>query len=236
MLLDFLNGKCLDDIDPEQLSDEQKQALTDMYDKNPYYFYSLWRDPDAIQRRIEGDDFTTTPAREYIRQVGALTLAGAPESVQNYWANHLETKNRPSADTSLYPPKMKPVQAKLDQIEELCRYLHELLNRTDTYTYNPDEPDWPDDVPWASKWLAVLRTARRQPAVVQHHGSVRHYKDTDMTGAFMGCELVEIILSEFPAEFDLDEIADRFIHPSGADIDVIETGVRIKLEFYDVYE
>lgn len=233
----FPGGKYLDDIDPEQLTDEQKQALIDLRDRDPYAFYNLWRDPDEAQRRFEGDDFITTPASELYKQIGALKMAGAPENVVQYWQDTLEKKNRETEDTSAYPPKVNPIQDKLDQIEKLCERLHEVLNHDETYTYDPDEDDVFLETPWASKWQAVMRVARGEPLNYErHHGYVRHYKDSDSIGASMGCEIVEIVLNDFPAEFDLDELYANYIHPSGADIDVIEAGVRIKLEFYNCYE
>ena len=236
-MLGQFNGKFLDDLDPEQLSDEEKKALADLLERDPYAFYNLWRDPDAIQRQIEGDNFQTTPAGQLYNQIGALQMAGAPAHIIKYWQDVLENKNRPTEDTSGIPPKNKPIQHVLDQIEKLCEYLHEVLNHSESYTYDPNEDDLLDDTPWSSKWQAVMRVARGEPLNYERHtGYVRHFKDTDSVGASMGCEIIEIVLTDFPADFDLDEIYENYIHPSGAKISPVDNGIKIQLEFYDVYE
>ncbi len=235
----FPGGKYLDDLNPEEFTEEQKQALIRLRDTDPYAFYNLFRDPDAAQRMVEGDDFKTTPAGELYSQIGALKMAGAPDNVREFWSKQLATYNRPelSDDMTLLPPKTKPVQAKLDQIDEFCQYINQTLNYTDTYTYDPDESDFADDSPFAAKWAAVMRVGRGAPDVVEHHfGTAKHYKDNTTAGAHMGCEIVEINLVDYPAEFDLEEIYDGFPHPSGASIELKEAGVCIKLEFYDIYE
>ena len=242
------HGKYLDDLDAEQLTDEEKKSLADLLERDPYAFYNLWRDPDAIQRQIEGDDFKTTPAGQLYQQIGALAMAGAPDNVREYWQQQLETINRPSEDLNwLPPPKTKPNKEKLRQLDDFCANINDELNRVDDYSYHPETDFCPEDNPLNGKWAAIMRIARGEPLIVHNHNGVaKHYRATDPVLAGAGVEIVEITITGYPVELDLDgykrtddifdEVMPDHIHPYTMSVDRKNDQTTILLKFSDIYE
>lgn len=195
----------LDDLDLDQMTDEQRDAFKEMLEKNPYRFYSLWRDPDAAQRRYEGDDFQTTPASELFIRIGALQAAGAPDHVLDYWQQALETKGRAN---DIYAeqkkPKTKPVKAKLAQVEAFCRYLEEYWNIENT---GPAIADLNN--PYADRWIDAMNDALGIHDDTPLHGvDVKHYRDTEDGMAASGCEIVEAKYYVPRVSFDLQEMSE----------------------------
>ncbi len=247
MIENLFGGKFLDDVDPEQLTDEQKQALKHLFETDPYGFYNLWRDPDAAQRRFEGDDFQTTPASENFLQMGALYVAGAPDSVLNYWQQQLETHNRPNAEKFPIPPKQRPIAEKLQQIDDFCTNLNVEFNRTDDYAHHPENDFVPEEHPLSGKWQAVMMSAKGEPLVVRHcDGSARHYKATDPVLAASGVEIVEITITAPAVSIDLDaykvsddlfdEVLPDHVHPYSMKVIRDPDAIRIYLQYQDIYE
>lgn len=227
----------LDDLNLADLTDDQREELAKLYESDPYYFYSLWRDPAQAQIWAEGEGFKTTPVNDLFAKTGALRLAGAPEHVIEYWRDVLEHHNRDSEDKSLFPPKTKPVPERLQQIEELVKYLDSLLNYTED-NLTPDNEDFPDDVPFAGKWLKLMNRVMGDLVTEHHDGTVRHYKETeDCVDANMGVEVVEVVLNPgADVKIDIDEWANDYIKPSACEISGDETGTLIKFLFFDCYE
>ncbi len=147
----------LDEIDPKSMTDDQRAELNDLYERDPYAFYNLWRDPAAAQRWAEGEGFTTEPANELFQKIGALKMAGAPEHVIEFWKERLEHRNRSTEDWSDLPPKTEPVQERLQQIDELCKYLDGLLN----WVENNLDPETPEDLPEERQMDTPDATRRR---------------------------------------------------------------------------
>lgn len=235
-----LKQQYLDDLDPRLVTDEQRQAMRELYERDPYSFYALWRDPTQAQIWAEGEGFKTTPADELYAKIGSLRLARAPEVVIDSWKETLVNHNRPTEDWSDMPPKTKPIKEKLDQIDELCKYLDGLMNWVEN-NMEPDEPepDFPDIVPFAGKWHRLMQRAVGNLIVNHHNGTVRHYKETeDGVEANMGVEIVEIILEDDgKLSLDLEEWANDYIKPEGANISKAEDGkTKIILKFYDCYK
>ena len=243
------NGKYLDDLDPNELTDEQKQALTDLLKNDPYAFYNLFKDPDAAQRNIEGSGFKTTPAGELYKQIGALRAAGAPDHVIEYWQNVLETRNRESAKTSIVslPAKTKPIPEKLSQIDAFCTNIDSVLNYVEDNIVSKDaEVD--ENFPWDAKWVKLMNIAKGDPAVtVYNKGTVKHYPSTDEAEANAGVEIVEITLVGPEVNIDLDaykvDPVDGFdtflpdhIQPSGMKVIRTDEATIIQLAFYNCYE
>lgn len=232
----------LDDLDPSELTDEQKEEFRRMFEEDPYHFYNLWRDPDAAQRYFEGGDFQTTPAREVYLKLGALKIAGAPQGVIDYWADILKNRGRPTEDTSALPPKTKPVQEYLDQIDTLCRHINESLNCViDNVTPDPD--DFPDEVPIAHKWQQIMNKAMGAPDIdEQHNGTARHYKATDALSAHVGVEILEVNILTTDAEIDLSDVFDDFfderdvILPNTVRVKRSDQCVTLYFEYYGCYE
>lgn len=243
----FPGGKYLDDLDPEQLTDEQKKALADLLENDPYAFYNLFRDPDKVQRQIEGDDFQTTPAGKLYQQIGALIMAGAPDDVKSYWQHKLETRNRPSEDDLQLPAKTQPIQDKLQQIEDFCQNLNTELNRTDDYTYHPENDFVPEDHPLSGKWQEIRMAAAGEPLIVNHaDGFARHYKATDPVLASMGVEIVEITITAPEVQIDLDaykvtddvfdEMVPDHVNPFAMDVSREGDTIKLILKYCDIYE
>lgn len=204
----------LDDLDPAQMTEEHKAVLKEMLEKEPYRFYSFWRDPDAAQRRYEGDNFKTTPATELYTRIGALRAAGAPGSVVEYWKQLLETAGRPNdVFAKLKKPKDKPVPEKLAKVEEFCAYLEDYFNLEDQ---GPAISDLNN--PYADHWDDVMNAALGIPEDDEplHGVDVRHYKDP-FNGGATSCEVVE-------AHF----------HLKHATIDLLELSNMIKANYFDI--
>jgi hypothetical protein len=222
----------LDDLDLDQMTDEQRAAFKEMLEKDPYRFYSLWRDPDAAQRRYEGDDFQTVPASEMFIRIGALKAAGAPDNVIDFWQRMLETSGR---DNDIFvkakQPKTKPVKAKLAQVEAFCRYLEEYWNIEDR---GPAIADLNN--PYADHWADVMNEALGIKDDTPLHGvDVKHYRDTQDGMAASGCEVVEAVYYVPHISFDLQEMSE--VAQCG-DIKVFHDGHHFiaKFYFYGCYE
>lgn len=238
----------LDDLNPEDLTDEQKEEFRKMFEEDPYHFYNLWRDPDAAQRYFEGDDFKTTPASEVYLKLAALKTAGAPQDVVDAWSDTLKNKGRPSEKVDPnFLPKTKPIVWKLEQIDTLCRHINEDLNYTvDNVTPDPD--DFPDVLPFATKWHQIMNKAMGAPDIEEHHdGSAKHYKATDSTGAAFGVEILEIKLAAPKADINLEDCFDNpfleegeesppSVYPSGMTVERNDQITTIKLEYFNCYE
>lgn len=236
----------LDDLDPSELTDEQKEEFRKMFNEDPYHFYNLWRDPDAAQRYFEGDDFKTTPASEVYLKLGALQMAGAPQAVIDSWADVLKHKGRQTDDAEQLPPKTRPVESRLTQIDCLCRHINEEFNCTiDNVT--PVEGDFPDEVPFAAKWQQVMNLAMGKPEVSERHDVVaKHYKATDTTRAYYGVEILEINIIAESADIDLgdcfddvlsnDAPAQEPIHPDGVRVERHDQYVTLYFEYFNCYE
>ena len=233
------DGKYLDELNPDNLTDEQKKALNDLLERDPYAFYNLFKDPDAAQRKIEGDDFQTTPAGKLYTQIGALIKAGAPDNVVQYWQKKLETQGRETEDLSWFPaPKTKPDKAKLKQLDALCDYLNEALNRVDDYSYHPEDEIFPEDNPLNGKWTSLMTIARGEPLVAhRHYGSAKHYRAIDPPLAAGGVEIVEVeLMFDKEAVIDIQTLIEEHIQPYAMRAEPIENGVKLIFEFDAVYE
>ena len=231
--------KYLDDIDPKSLTDEQRAQLNELYQSDPYGFYNLWRNPEQVQRWAEGDDFKTEPANDYFQKVGALRLAGAPEHVIDFWKEVLEHRNRPTEDTSAFPPATEPEPEKLRRIEELCEYLNGQLNWVED-NREPTEPemesDFPDELPIAGRWQRLMKRAVGNIVTEHHDGTVTHFKSEDAVQANMGVEVVEVILEpEAKLDLDLEDWDNNYIKPEACTISGIGTKTKIRFEFYHCY-
>ena len=238
----------LDDLDPSELTEEQKEEFQKMFEEDPYHFYNLWRDPDAAQRYFEGDDFKTTPASEVYLKLGALKMAGAPEGVIDFWSQLLKNKGRPTEDNSDLPPKTKPIPEKLAQIDRLCRNINLYLNETvDNVT--PDPNDFPDEVPIAFKWHQIMNRAMGSPAIEEHHdGVARHYPATDAAAAHMGVEILEVTVFGKKVSIDLGNFLDldadtidlnqtgEDIWPNGVDVERRSDRTILYFTYFNVYE
>ena len=229
----------LDELDPKSLTDDQRAELNDLYTRDPYTFYALWRNPAAAQRWAEGEGFKTEPVNEVFQKIGALRMADAPEHVIEFWKNFLDHHNRPSEDWSDFPPKTKPVPEKLQRVAELCKYLDGQLNWVENNLENDNpEEDLPETVPMSGRWTRLMQRAVGNLVTEHHDGTVRHYKETeDGIQANMGVEVIEIQL-EPDATFDIDieEWGQNYIVPEACSVDNSGTGTRIKLQFYHCYE
>ena len=229
----------MDDIDPKSLTDEQRAQLNELYQRDPYTFYQLWRDPAQAQIWAEGADFKTEPVDDYYDKIEALELAGAPEHVVEAWRETLTNNGRNErGDTELFPPATKPVAEKLKQIDELVEYIDSQLNWVEN-NLEPDEPedDLPEELPIAGKWTRLMQRAVGNLVVEHHDGTVRHYKETETVQANMGVEVVEISL-EPSAKFEID-IQDwdiNYIKPDAAIVSRDGDKTIIRLEFFHVYE
>ena len=222
----------LDEIDPKSLTDEQREKLRELYETDPYAFYNLWRDPAQAQIWAEGEGFKTEPADDLFQKIGALRLADAPEHVVEFWKDVLEHRNR-DEDTSLLPPKTKPIPERLQQIDELCEHLDSVLNWVEN-NLEPDDPE--EDFP--GRWTRLMQRSVGNLVTEHHDGTVRHYKETDdVVQANMGVEVVEILLEpEAKLEIDLEDWVNNFIKPESCVISGTRNGTEIRLEYYHCYE
>lgn len=227
------NWLYLDDLDPETMTEEQKQAFQKMLAEDPYKFYSMWRDPDAAQIKVEGENFQTTPATVLYTQIGALKAAGAPDNVIDYWRQVLETSGRPNdVFAQGKTPRTKPVPEKLAKVEAFCQYLDEFWNIEDA---GPAITDLNN--PLADHWADVMNKALGfdQSEEPLHGVDIRHYQDVANGHASTGREVVEAKFYTSRASFDLQEL-NEIAQCDGFEIQRSGIYFIVKFFFYGCYE